>query len=318
MAGDFTSIYRNLNDSDMVVNTNYTPGTSTFPTIDVLGWSKDGYQFKEYNLSRDGTRTSYHPGENISTSQNIYVIWEEIPKPTRYIVEASELTSIADTIRTKSGQSGSLSFPNGFNMAINNISGSNSGSGNWVGTDSKVKVSLTQSNFTDYLSNVPENTIFYAYNQDGGIICNDFLGNDLKYSGSSPTEPLLGGVCRYKMGSVPAYASVSSEEPEFIDVIVNNGGYSFDVFCLDGLDECTTIPSGESYTGRTVKGNYIYFLVPLDMEFNTVNIGGDTVLENYISNYYNCYIDGMDTDYSLCGFCVEEDIDADFITIEFY
>lgn len=92
MAGSFTPIYRNLNDSDTVMNTNYTPGTSTFPTIDVLGWSKEGYQFKEYNLSRDGTGTSYHPGENVSTSQNIYVIWEEIPKPDMKTLTIGEAT----------------------------------------------------------------------------------------------------------------------------------------------------------------------------------------------------------------------------------
>lgn len=124
MAGSFTPIYRNLNNSDTEVNTNYSVGTDTFPTIDALGWSKDGYQFKEYNLSRDGTGTSYQPGENILTSQNIYVIWEEISNTIRYIVEASELTSIADAIREKTGESGSLIYPSGFVSAIEEISGS--------------------------------------------------------------------------------------------------------------------------------------------------------------------------------------------------
>lgn len=123
MAGSFTPIYRNLNDSDMVMNTDYTPGTSTFPTIDVLGWSKDGYQFKEYNLSRDGTSTSYHPGENVSTSQNIYVIWEEEP-PSHYIVERTGLEAVADAVRAKSGTTDKLTWPSGFINAIGNISGS--------------------------------------------------------------------------------------------------------------------------------------------------------------------------------------------------
>ena len=41
----------------------------------------------------------------------------------KYIVEGSDLTSVANTIRTKGGTSGSLSFPNGWNSAINAISG---------------------------------------------------------------------------------------------------------------------------------------------------------------------------------------------------
>lgn len=46
---------------------------------------------------------------------------------SNYIVTDTELTSIADTIRTKSGQSGSLSFPSGFVSGINSISGGGSG-----------------------------------------------------------------------------------------------------------------------------------------------------------------------------------------------
>ena len=41
----------------------------------------------------------------------------------KYIVEGSDLTSVANTIRTKGGTSGSLSFPNGWSSAINAISG---------------------------------------------------------------------------------------------------------------------------------------------------------------------------------------------------
>ena len=41
----------------------------------------------------------------------------------KYIVDGSDLTSVANTIRTKGGTSGSLSFPNGWNSAINAISG---------------------------------------------------------------------------------------------------------------------------------------------------------------------------------------------------
>lgn len=45
---------------------------------------------------------------------------------SNYIVTDTELTSIANTIRTKGGTNGNLTFPNGFNSAINNISGGGS------------------------------------------------------------------------------------------------------------------------------------------------------------------------------------------------
>ena len=48
-----------------------------------------------------------------------------------YIVTDTELTSIADAIRTKGGTQGSLTFPNGFVTAIGNISGG--GNANWMG-----------------------------------------------------------------------------------------------------------------------------------------------------------------------------------------
>ena len=48
-----------------------------------------------------------------------------------YIVTDTELTSIADAIRTKGGTQGSLTFPAGFVTAIGNISGG--GNANWMG-----------------------------------------------------------------------------------------------------------------------------------------------------------------------------------------
>ena len=48
-----------------------------------------------------------------------------------YIVTDTELTSIADAIRTKGGTSASLTFPTGFVTAIGNISGG--GSYSWMG-----------------------------------------------------------------------------------------------------------------------------------------------------------------------------------------
>lgn len=45
----------------------------------------------------------------------------------KYIVEGSDLTSVANAIRTAGGTSGSLSFPNGWNSAINAIGGGGGG-----------------------------------------------------------------------------------------------------------------------------------------------------------------------------------------------
>lgn len=56
---------------------------------------------------------------------------------SNYIVTDTELTSIADTIRTKSGQSGSLSFPTGFISGIESISSGGGGITTLVGYTDK-------------------------------------------------------------------------------------------------------------------------------------------------------------------------------------
>lgn len=43
-----------------------------------------------------------------------------------YIVDGTELTSVANAIRTKGGTNSPLAFPNGFVSAVNNISGGGS------------------------------------------------------------------------------------------------------------------------------------------------------------------------------------------------
>ena len=43
----------------------------------------------------------------------------------KYFVEGSDLTSVANAIRTKGGTNASLAFPSGFVSAINNMVGDN-------------------------------------------------------------------------------------------------------------------------------------------------------------------------------------------------
>lgn len=119
MAGDVVYIYRNLDSSDTTVDDSYYMG-GKYPTIETLGWTKSGYVFKEYNTSRNGTGTAYQSGDTIAAG-TVYVIWEE--GVSYYIASETELTAVADAIREKTGESGSLTFPVGFANAIGNISG---------------------------------------------------------------------------------------------------------------------------------------------------------------------------------------------------
>lgn len=51
------------------------------PSINDIGWSRDGYNFIEWNTESDGTGDSYFPGDFVGNDHNppLYAIWEEIP-----------------------------------------------------------------------------------------------------------------------------------------------------------------------------------------------------------------------------------------------
>ena len=50
-------------------------------SVDNLGWSREGYNFVEWNTSADGTGTTYPVDYQVpyGTILNLYAIWEEIP-----------------------------------------------------------------------------------------------------------------------------------------------------------------------------------------------------------------------------------------------
>ena len=62
MAASNMYIYRNYSDTDTVSNSNYREDEA-LPSIETLGWEREGYVFLGYNTSRDGSGTSYAVGE---------------------------------------------------------------------------------------------------------------------------------------------------------------------------------------------------------------------------------------------------------------
>ena len=94
------------------------------PTVEMLGWSNSGYVFSEWNTQSDGTGTGFNTGEyppiSWSGAFNLYAIWQ-LPPPTKYLTNSTDLTNIANAIRTKGGTSASLAYPSGFVSAINAI-----------------------------------------------------------------------------------------------------------------------------------------------------------------------------------------------------
>lgn len=82
MAGSTNAVYLYMNDG---TDTRYLwdgeNGSSLppLPTIETIGWSREGYSFVEWNSSSDGSSTSYSPGSNFNSSGGgaLYAIWEE-------------------------------------------------------------------------------------------------------------------------------------------------------------------------------------------------------------------------------------------------
>ena len=103
-----------------------------------------------------------------------------------YIVKDTELTSVANAIRTAGGTSSLLTFPNGFANAINNISGSG-GSSDF--STAEVTVTFGSASNT-YMQGA-------CILEDGGV---DYL--DISYPISSNTTSVIPAVLYKGEGSV--------------------------------------------------------------------------------------------------------------------
>lgn len=114
-AGKNVSYYRNYNADDGIQRTVSTSGGYYAPD-DIAYSTPDGYEFKEWNTSRDGTGTAYAVGAAV-VATTVYAIWE----PITYTTTSTELTAVADAIRTKGGTSAALEWPSGFAQAIADI-----------------------------------------------------------------------------------------------------------------------------------------------------------------------------------------------------
>lgn len=114
----FTTYYRNRSSVDTETAT--AQATDSLKTVDELGFTNPGYYFVQWNTSSDGTGSFYYPGQTAAVGGGTYyAIWDD--EETTYTTTSSEITSIANAIRTKGGTSASLSYPSGFITAINNI-----------------------------------------------------------------------------------------------------------------------------------------------------------------------------------------------------
>lgn len=124
MAGISLQFY--LNDGSDTFR-DYSSGNASFPTLDYFRWSREGYNFLYWNTASDGSGTTYYADAPIPESLRggggpFYAIWEAVsPSVTYYITNSTELTSVANAIRTKGGTSSSLVYPAGFVSAIGDI-----------------------------------------------------------------------------------------------------------------------------------------------------------------------------------------------------
>lgn len=113
-------LYKNDGTSTSYTITYVEPMT-TAPSASDLGWSRDGYEFVNWNTQANGSGDAVEVEEYIMMYPgDLYAIWQEI-LPDEYLVDASDMTSVANAIRAKSGGSSPLSFPTGFVSEIGNI-----------------------------------------------------------------------------------------------------------------------------------------------------------------------------------------------------
>ena len=118
MAKTFRQYNRNYSASDATTASIDYVGDPT-ASIEDIGWEAPaGYVFSEWNSSRDGSGTAYQVGET-AIAETLYAVWAKIPVP--YLVNDTDLTAVADAIRTKGGTTASLVFPGGFVSAISAI-----------------------------------------------------------------------------------------------------------------------------------------------------------------------------------------------------
>lgn len=103
-----------------------------------------GMEFVSWNTSRDGTGTAYAVGAAV-VATTVYAIWESIPDPVPYITTDTELTSVANAIRTKGGTSAQLVYPTGFVSAIEAIP-TGGGGGAWQDISSLFQLYDSQHN----------------------------------------------------------------------------------------------------------------------------------------------------------------------------
>ena len=142
------------------------------PSVDTLEWSNSGYVFKEWNTIRDGSGTSFAVGDyppvsgSYDSGWNIFAIWEEPtpepdpdpdpdPETTKYLVDAADLTSVANAIRAKNKTTFSLSFPDEFVDAIESFSESPRGV-QFIDYDGTLLYSYTPEEFSQ-LTELPPN-----------------------------------------------------------------------------------------------------------------------------------------------------------------
>ena len=113
-------VYYYKNDG---TNTVEELGASIAPSASTFGWTRDGYTFVNWNTQADGSGDSYEAGvatAGYNLVTELYAQWQAATDQ-EYIATASELTSVANAIRTKAGLSVTLTFPEDFVSAIANI-----------------------------------------------------------------------------------------------------------------------------------------------------------------------------------------------------
>lgn len=113
--------YRNYNENDsthILVSSETSSVVVNYDHSSLNFSAPEGKVFKEWNSARNGSGNSYSVGAS-SLPSSLYAVWEDAP--ITYYVTETELTSVANAIRTKGDTSAALTWPDGFVDAIDTI-----------------------------------------------------------------------------------------------------------------------------------------------------------------------------------------------------
>ena len=165
-------------------------------------FTNEGYEFVEWNFQPDGSANDVEPETPIpaGSTYNIYAIWTPEPK---YIVSKSELKSIADAIRAKTGYSGTIAFPSGMVSRISGLKVNPS-----ISASKEFNFTLMETSNVTYEANDVIETIVVDYYLKGFLTNANLSGATFQWDYQTDTNFEIGNVTTRTVNGVTVLETI--------------------------------------------------------------------------------------------------------------